>query len=124
MRTTKDILISIFFGLIIALLTSCGNDKSPEELKAEYLEKLAEIKSGEVKRKSLEDGSLNFKAAHMELYEQHDFFRPSSSFIDTFCFTHKGHRYIGFYEYHHGMYNSSPALAVVHDPDCPCNKVN
>lgn len=43
MRMTRDIIISLFFGLIIALLTSCGSDdKSAEELKNAYLKKEAE----------------------------------------------------------------------------------
>ena len=40
MRMTRDIIISLFFGLIIALLTSCGSDdKSAEELKMHILKK-------------------------------------------------------------------------------------
>lgn len=121
MRITRDIIISLFFGLIIALLTSCGGDnKSAEELKNEYLKKEAEETAERTKQERVRRGQLTFAEAISAMYERN---KLKTNFNDIIRFYDQGHYYKGFYTvYCQGTRRQTFTAGIVHDFNCPCSK--
>lgn len=121
MRMTRDIIISLFFGLIIALLTSCGSDdKSAEELKNAYLKKEAEETAARKKQERVRRGQLTFAEAISAMYERNEL---KTNFNDIIRFYDQGHYYKGFYTvYRQGTRRQTSTAGIVHDPNCPCSK--
>ena len=111
---------TIIAFVIIPLLTFCSNNKTADELKAEYIKKEQEEKLVRQQEEKIKSGRLSYEEAMHRLHQK---IQIKDEFSDTFRFNDKGHFYKGFYHaemiYPSKIYRT---FCIVHDPDCPCVK--
>lgn len=121
-RIIRNVTINILFGILIVLLSSCGDigndNKSAEELKAEYLKKEQKEKAIQQEKDRIRRGELTFAEAIEAMYKRHI---DDICYSDVIRFYDQGHYYKGFYSVRCTKYSRESA-GIVHNPNCPCFK--